>query len=106
MIEFLWRTIRKFIKPYTQKWGPDKTPEGFRGKITYKREDCIGCGLCVRNCPALAIKMKENRKVKFDLTLCSYCGTCEEVCPKKCIKLTQEYLMTTTDKHSKELTVE
>ena len=31
---------------------PVALPPNFRGKITYDRDICIGCKLCVRVCPA------------------------------------------------------
>ena len=36
---------------------PIPTPKDLRGKIAYDREKCIGCGLCVRVCPASVIQL-------------------------------------------------
>lgn len=98
--------MSRALKPFTKSEKMPLAPEGFRGKIVYEPEKCIGCGLCVRFCPSTTIKMKPNRKILLNLTECCYCGTCEEVCPTKCIRLTREYNLVTTNKKSKELTVE
>ena len=47
---------------------PVPVPEGFRGKIKYDTDKCIGCKLCIRVCPTGAIEFKEKeKKVKFYL---------------------------------------
>jgi formate hydrogenlyase subunit 6/NADH:ubiquinone oxidoreductase subunit I len=106
MIDMFKRAIEKALKPFTKPLKFAPAPKGFRGKIVYDRDKCIGCGLCVRFCPSLTIKMKANRKIKLDLTECCYCGTCQEVCPVKCIELTNEYNLVNTNRKSKELKVE
>lgn len=45
---------------------------------------CIGCGLCVRNCPAEAVRVTDFNAT-IDQEKCTGCGTCAEKCPKKCI---------------------
>lgn len=45
---------------------------------------CIGCGLCVKNCVAHNIELKNN-KAKTLLTQCIMCGQCAAVCPKEAI---------------------
>lgn len=45
---------------------------------------CIGCGICVKNCPAEAIKV-ENFHAIIDYEKCTGCGVCMEKCPKKAI---------------------
>lgn len=47
---------------------------------------CIGCGLCVKNCPAEAIRL-ENFHAIVDHTKCTGCGTCASKCPQKIIIL-------------------
>lgn len=46
---------------------------------------CTGCGLCVEECPVLAITMEEG-KAKIDMDKCIRCKKCHEVCPQKAIK--------------------
>lgn len=45
---------------------------------------CIGCGICVKNCPEQAIKVEEFHAI-IDYEKCTSCGACIEKCPKKAI---------------------
>ena len=42
-------------------------------------EACVGCGLCVANCPAGCLSLK-NKKIILDETRCIGCGECVVVC--------------------------
>ena len=46
---------------------------------------CIGCTLCVKNCPAEAITMQGN-VAHIDPDKCVGCRICAEKCPAKVIK--------------------
>jgi pyruvate formate lyase activating enzyme len=43
---------------------------------------CLGCGLCVEQCPAGALSW-ENGRVRWDKDACVQCDTCIHVCPHK-----------------------
>jgi formate hydrogenlyase subunit 6/NADH:ubiquinone oxidoreductase subunit I len=82
-------------------------PEGYRGKLTYNKDICIRCLLCVRSCPSGAIKEelddKGRKKPLFRIDQCIFCGTCEEVCPVRPVKavvLSKEYEIVTLDRNS------
>lgn len=47
-------------------------------------EKCIGCTLCVQNCPVKAIQMVGNKAV-IDPSKCINCGLCASKCPVKAI---------------------
>lgn len=50
------------------------------------QEKCNGCGICVEECPAGAIKI-ENDKAFINEALCKGCGACGALCPKEAINL-------------------
>lgn len=91
-----------FSKALTNKYPEEKPeiPEGFRGKIEFDPQSCIGCGLCIRVCSPEAIKkdvlkLEEGDQITmtFDLGSCTFCGMCSDFCMKNAIKLTKEYEM-------------
>jgi NADH:ubiquinone oxidoreductase subunit F (NADH-binding)/(2Fe-2S) ferredoxin/Pyruvate/2-oxoacid:ferredoxin oxidoreductase delta subunit len=53
--------------------------------ITYyiEPEKCVGCLLCLKNCPTKAISGKLKKVHVIDQALCIKCGACFNVCPKK-----------------------
>lgn len=59
-----------------------------KGKVVRKNCSigCIGCKICVKNCPVDAIGF-ENNLAKIDYDKCINCGICEKKCPTKCISM-------------------
>jgi len=65
-------------------------PKGHRGNILMLNpEQCSGCGLCVRDCPANALELIKDTRTKFRLDYyparCAYCGQCVESCRNQAI---------------------
>jgi len=46
---------------------------------------CVGCGICVKQCPVNAISMKD-RKAEIDMEKCIRCGKCHDVCSQEAVR--------------------
>jgi len=67
------------------------------------KSNCIGCGVCVENCPSKAIKLipideisidKKFKKIaNIDLKKCIRCYCCHELCPEKAVELKKPILL-------------
>ena len=83
--------------------------ERFRGRIHFEFDKCIACEVCVRVCPInlpvvdweyqKAIKKKQLRSYSIDFGVCIFCGNCVEYCPTNCLSMTEEYELSTYDRH-------
>lgn len=51
------------------------------------RENCVGCGLCVKACPFDAVALDDDTIATIDLTKCTLCGACVEACKFDAIEL-------------------
>ena len=83
---------------YTVKFpfGPAELPEGYRGRVVIREENCRGCGLCVRDCPAFALELEREGRDAYRLIYhperCAYCGQCELSCNFDAIYLSNEFV--------------
>ncbi len=95
MIPFIMRML--INKPATVLYPYEtvKIPENFRGKLEFYADKCIGCKMCMRDCPSDAILIEKIGEKQFKcevyLDRCIYCGQCMESCPKKALRNTKEF---------------
>nr|YP_010169891.1 NADH-plastoquinone oxidoreductase subunit I [Platycerium wallichii]QRZ59713.1 NADH-plastoquinone oxidoreductase subunit I [Platycerium wallichii] len=83
--------------------------ERFRGRIHFEFDKCIACEVCVRVCPinlpvvdwilVKDIKKKRLRSYSIDFGVCIFCGNCVEYCPTNCLSMTEEYELSSYDRH-------
>ena len=73
-----------FVKGRIPKFVEDFLLDSIRPYPKVKRDVCIGCGICARNCPPKVISMEDHKAV-IDTDHCIRCFCCHELCPEKAI---------------------
>lgn len=99
-----------FKKPATVKYPFEKLelPPDHRCKLAIGADRCIGCMLCVRDCPTNCLAVtkvfdspnaKERKyKIKWEMDRCIFCAQCVEVCPTDAILLSKDFELAQTEK--------
>ena len=105
MFHDLWQSL--ISQPSTEPFPnpePDE-PERLRGKLHWNPEKCTGCQLCVKDCPADALKLfvidQKNKDfvMTYDVGRCTFCAQCIQACRFNCIDLdNDEWALSSTDK--------
>ena len=99
-----------FKKPATTMYPFVKInmPENFRGKLKFYPEKCIGCKMCMRDCPSGAIVIRKVADKVFeadvDLGKCIYCAQCVDTCPKKALEATKDFELAKLDRNKLKVT--
>lgn len=98
MLDDLKAAIAKLRKEECENLNVHGTPapEGFRGKIQYNQQACVGCRTCEHVCAGDAIRIEEDPDgsgLHFLLwhNSCAFCGLCQHYCPTKAIRMTEDY---------------
>ena len=52
--------------------------------LRVRKDACVGCGICVENCPRGAISVEFGR-ARIDQARCNRCGLCLDICPQHAI---------------------
>jgi NAD(P)H-quinone oxidoreductase subunit I len=114
---FLPEIIRSLFKrPATVRYPFEKlqVPKDFRGTPVFDSAKCIGCMICIRDCPAEAIEIirvedvidpanPDKPKKKFKMLLhndrCIHCAQCVESCPTDTYVMNADYEIAVFNRH-------
>ncbi len=55
------------------------------------QKQCIGCGICAKNCPSKVISIID-KKARIDTSTCIRCFCCHELCPEKAMGIKRHIL--------------
>ncbi len=66
--------------PLRCAWCHNPESISLRPQVHWLENRCIGCDLCIRACPQLALE-RTSDGVHRDRELCRSCGNCAEICP-------------------------
>ncbi|MCL2817942.1 MAG: 4Fe-4S dicluster domain-containing protein [Clostridiales bacterium] len=97
-LKALKEVLDNLLRPHVTHAYPHvkkETAKKFRARIKFKPENCIGCQLCVKDCPTDALRIentgtKENKKFDavLELDRCIFCAQCIDSCRKGSLSLT------------------
>ncbi|MBN2325442.1 MAG: NADH-quinone oxidoreductase subunit NuoF [Spirochaetes bacterium] len=76
-------TLRYFRDEYEAHIKEKRCPaKQCRGLISYRilPEECVGCGVCLKNCPVDAIRGEKKQVHEIDPKKCIKCGICLDSC--------------------------
>lgn len=99
-LSVMWRDALGSLlrSPITEKY-PFKryeAPELLRSQLHWNSEKCTGCGLCVKDCPAMAIDVivldKKAKRFVFcyDMDRCTFCAQCVASCRQGCLSMAND----------------
>jgi len=102
MIREVLGSIRKKVATISYPAQKVEMPDKFRGRIVFHARRCIGCKLCVRDCPSDAISIDKVGDKIFEATIdmdrCVFCGQCVESCNKDALESSKDYELATLDR--------
>lgn len=65
--------------------------------LTFRKERCKGCGLCIAACPKKLLVLEEGTNIKgyrpatcHDMASCVGCASCARICPDSIITIEKD----------------
>lgn len=88
-----------FKKPVTERYPFERrpAPERLRGRLLFAPDQCTGCKICVRDCPARAVELVVVDKaakrfvMRFHTDRCTYCAQCVVSCNFDALAMSHEH---------------
>jgi formate hydrogenlyase subunit 6/NADH:ubiquinone oxidoreductase subunit I len=85
-------------RPVTERYPFERqpVPSRLRGRVLWDPVKCIGCRLCVKDCPAEALELHVlDRKTKrfvmhYRVGRCLFCAQCTFTCPVDALSLSNQ----------------
>ncbi len=108
MIQQVLRSITRKAATVKYPFGKAPMPPHFRGRLTFYADKCIGCRLCMKDCPTNAINIRKIADKQFeadiDMGKCIYCAQCVDSCPKKALESTSDFELAQIDRDKLKVT--
>ncbi|MCL4559037.1 MAG: 4Fe-4S binding protein [Chloroflexi bacterium] len=87
-----------FKRPATERYPFERrpAPENLRGELFFDAAKCVGCALCVKECPSEALELITIDKaakrfvIRYHVDRCTFCAQCVQNCRFKCLSLSNE----------------
>ena len=87
--------VSLFQRPVTERYPAERSeaPERLRSVLSWVQENCTGCGMCAKDCPANAIELvvldkKAKRFVMvYHVDRCTFCAQCVHTCMQNSLEL-------------------
>jgi uncharacterized protein (DUF362 family)/NAD-dependent dihydropyrimidine dehydrogenase PreA subunit len=87
-------SAKKNIITKLSEIGDGRLMRFFEPRPAIDRKKCVGCGECVRSCPAHTITLDKARRIAvIEPDPCIKCFCCQELCPKDAVKIKQNFLI-------------
>lgn len=93
----MWKdALESLVNPPATQFYPFvrlNAPDHLRSKLHWDLENCTGCGLCAKDCPADAIQIitldkKARRFVfRYQVDHCTFCSQCVFSCRQNCLSM-------------------
>lgn len=87
-----------FTRPVTERYPflRQPAPVQLRGNLLYDPSKCVGCQLCVKDCPSDAIELITLDKaakrfvLRYHVDRCTFCAQCVKNCRFDCLEMSSE----------------